>query len=130
MPNGTFVVPVVLPGAVPPAPDVPWTVRLWMWLDVGKSLGCIGAEPIYADTFVITVVDVDTGEEALLWDKLADAECNEYYNWNNFDIDMSAWAGKTIQLSFAFDTYDNIDNEGAGIGIDMIEFTQGCPEIP
>jgi hypothetical protein len=110
--------------------DLPWTVRIWLWLDIGKSYECLGGEPNWSDVFNIVVKDVASGEEEGVWVKLVDAQCSDYDWWRPFEIDLSPWAGSTIQLQFAFDTFDTLENSGKGIGVDLIEFTQGCPEIP
>ena len=110
--------------------DLPWTVRIWTWLDIGKSQECAGGEPNWSDTFNITIRDTETGEEEAIWIKLADVQCSDYDFWKAYDIDVSQWAGSSIEMSFSFDSFDTLENGGKGIAIDKIEFTQGCPEIP
>jgi len=39
---------------------------------------------------------------------------------------LSAWAGKTIQIKFDFDTYDSLINGGLGVFIDDVEVTTPC----
>ena len=110
--------------------DLPWTVRIWTWLDIGKSQEGAGGEPNWSDTFSITIRDTETGAEEAIWIKLADVQCSDYDFWKAYDIDVSQWAGSSIQLVFSFDSFDTLENDGKGIAIDKIEFTQGCPEIP
>jgi hypothetical protein len=112
------------------AAELPWTVRVWMWLDIGKSQECSGGEPSWSDTFNIVVRDTETGDDEIIWLKLADVQCSDYGFWKAYDIDVSQWAGSTVQLIFNFDSFDTLENSGKGIAIDKIDFTQGCPSLP
>lgn len=43
---------------------------------------------------------------------------------------LSAWAGRTIQVKFDFDTYDSLINYGLGVFIDDVEVTTPCVPAP
>ena len=97
-------------------------------MDIEKSQDCLGGGPNFSDNFIISIQDTETGDLTPLWLKL-DAQCNQYDKWVNQQLNLDAWAGKTIKFHFSFESFDSISNSGKGIGIDKIELTQGCPDI-
>ncbi|MCB9788120.1 MAG: hypothetical protein H6744_15670 [Deltaproteobacteria bacterium] len=108
--------------------DVPWEMTFQVYVAVEKSLTCNGGPP-FSDVFTIQVEDVEAGTTTQLFDKVQ-LGCNDYAKWVKRTVDLSAFAGKTIRLHFNFDTFDDIDNDTAGLAVDDIQFIRGCAELP
>lgn len=51
-------------------------------------------------------------------------------NFQPYSIDMSAWAGQTIQLQFSFDSVDGFGNLQEGVYVDTVELVATCGVIP
>lgn len=107
-------------------PTLPWEMSFQVYVGVEKSLTCAGGPP-FSDVFTVRVEDVDAGTTTQIFDKVQ-LGCTDYSKWVKRTVDLSAFAGKTIRLHFDFDTFDDIDNEGPGIGVDDIQFVRGCVE--
>lgn len=53
----------------------------------------------------------------------------QYVTTNTFfelSANLSAWAGRTIQVQFEFDTYDSLINGGKGVFVDDLKITTPC----
>jgi hypothetical protein len=46
--------------------------------------------------------------------------------WKEISVDMSAFAGQTLQIRFSFATGDSVGNGGLGVLIDDVRLTQTC----
>ena len=107
--------------------DVPWTVDYWVYLDIEPASPCEGAGAVFSDIFQIELIDVADGTSELVFEK-GQLLCNQYDGWVKQSLDLSEYAGRTIQLHLTFDTGDDIENDGKGLALDVFEFTQGCAE--
>jgi hypothetical protein len=88
-------------------------VHLWIYLDVETS-------PNH-DMFAISA-----GGQ-LLWaksDKTVPAA--SYRTWYPVEIDLSAFAGQSVELTFSFDTVDAWANTGEGIFVDDVTVISAC----
>jgi hypothetical protein len=108
-------------------PDVPWILSFWSYMDVEKFPGCEDSGAVWVDNLEVFIVDVDDNSEDKLWSK-SEMECDEYANWIKQTINLSYYAGKTVQLRFEFNSWDQAKNDGAGAGIDAIAFEKGCAD--
>ncbi len=117
----------------------------------GASLYC-GAIPEYSYDFGATVavatatVTIPPGQSTLsLWAKtsfeentsctydvlrvriddelLSPAVCASLATWSAQSWDVSTWAGRTVALTFEFDTLDDQANAGMGVWIDAVTLT-------
>ena len=109
---------------------VPWTVSMWVFLDIEKDIDCIGGGAGFSDQVFIKVQDC-AGEAAdeLVFAKF-DVECSEYDKWVYQEFEVDAWAGESMRLQFGMDTWDAFINDGKGVAIDQVEFTRGCGVDP
>jgi len=104
----------------------PWTLKMWLFQDIEAQPSCDPAAAAWADKFQIELVDLDTGAATTIFDK-SDNECSAYGSWVPLSVDLSPWAGKSVQLRLSFTTWDQIGNDGKGIAVDDIQFERGCP---
>jgi hypothetical protein len=109
------------------ADDVPWTMMFYSYLDAEQATGCEDSGASWADKFEIKVIEVETGKEKNIWSK-TDMECDEYATWIPRTLDLTKYGGKTIQLRFEFNSWDQAKNDGHGVGIDTLELERGCAE--
>lgn len=107
---------------------VPWDLTFWANLDVEKTQECFGGGANFSDVVFVEVIlpPEEGGFTESLWSKTTDVECSEYGMWIKVTHDLTPYAGMDIQLLFHFHSWDNIENEGAGIAFDSFEFTRGC----
>lgn len=108
-------------------PDLPWTLHFWAYVDVEKSPACEGGGATWVDDLEIFVVDVATGIDTKVWTK-SDVACDAYAAWMPYEVDLSNFDGKTVQLRFDFNSWDQAKNTGSGVGFDTIEFERGCAQ--
>jgi hypothetical protein len=72
-----------------------------------------------------------------VWNKEEYDNGGPHQQWRSFTVDLSAWAGETIELQWTFETGDPIGNEGEGVYIDdisvgvpcdLVACTEGCDD--
>jgi hypothetical protein len=111
------------------AEGVPWDLNFWVFLDIEAPPSCEGSAA-WADQLEMVLLDAATGTKlTTLFDK-GDLTCPQYGFWIEKSLDLSNYAGKTVQLEFSFDSFDNVENAGAGIAFDGIDFIKGCVGAP
>ncbi|MBP46673.1 MAG: hypothetical protein CMH53_01930 [Myxococcales bacterium] len=85
---------------------------LWMHTEPGK----------YFDKFEVYVA---TGKQTLkVWDKQAQGFTMS--KWQTWKVNLSAWAGMTIDLRFQFDTLDAGANSTEGVYLDNMSVDRAC----
>ena len=89
----------------------------WLYLDVEDDAGY--------DMLEIGLRDAQ-GVTRALWEK-ADATAQK--TWFEIDLDVSAFAGMTVALVIAFDTYDSEWNSTEGVYVDDLALTSTC-DVP
>lgn len=88
-------------------------LQFWLYLDVETG-----------DDFDVLSVMVD---DALVWSKgVATIPEGSYKRWVFVEVDLSAYAGQTVQVSFDFKTVDHWANSSEGVYIDDISFVTNC----
>ena len=60
-----------------------------------------------------------------VWQKCAD-QLEQVPSWQNQEIDISAYAGQSVQTKFRFYTSDSLYNNGEGLYIDDFNITVKC----
>lgn len=103
--SGTVTLPTVaLPGGV----EVGMTWDLFLSTEYGTSYDILEVQ--------LTVEGSD--QVIVVWDKSKAL----YYNaWFTSGVDLTAFGGKTVELRFAFDTQDEVQNTGLGVFIDNLQ---------
>ena len=86
---------------------------------------------IYADTEGSPTYDKITvsvkGAATPLWTKTAKLMLG---SWNEVVVDLTPWAGKTVQIRFAFDTVDGTANTLEGVYVDDVTVFSACSAGP
>ena len=94
-----------------------YTLAFWLFMDT--ELGTT-----YDQLFLYA----DTGLQSIpLWDK---TQLVEVAVWSEAQVNISALAGQTFSLRFAFDTVDSAVNTGQGVMIDDLRVTSSCSLLP
>lgn len=79
----------------------------------------------------ITWLELDDGSgPVVIWDRNDDADLSDGSSEGVFvpvALDLTAWAGSTVTLSFEFDTSDAVMNSLEGVYIDEIIIDGTCP---
>lgn len=88
-------------------------VRLWLYGDIEKGT--------FGDLITISVVE--SGKTTSLWTK---PSTFVQKTWFEVSLDLSSYAGKTIQLKIEFDTLDGFVNDGEGLFVDDISVYENC----
>jgi hypothetical protein len=86
----------------------------WLYLDVEDDAAY--------DTLQIGLKDAQ-GTTRGLWEK---ADATTQKTWFQIDLDVSAFAGMTVAVVIAFDTYDNSWNETEGVYVDDLALISTC----
>ena len=103
---------VATSGGVTLPADSRVSLSFWAWLEVEQSL--------FFDRLLVSARAQD--ESLLLTDKSPMLQPG----WNPVSVDLTPLAGRTISLSFSFDSYGPHDNDGLGVLIDDLEVTSTC----
>lgn len=91
-------------------------LTFWLYMDTEASAG-------------FDTLTVKAGTQ-LLWTKGPQTlPAARYRSWVPITIDLSALAGQSVSLEFAFDTKDNWSNGGLGVFIDDITVLTSCGSI-
>jgi hypothetical protein len=94
------------------------TLSFSLWMDI--------EEVIYSDYLTVQVVLED--QVIPVWTR---SEFVEFKAWQQVDVDLTPFAGNEIDLVFAFDSWDEKENDGAGIYLDDVSVKRFCePVIP
>ena len=115
MPDGTGVPSLTLPAGVP------------SWVSFHARLD-MRSDPS-VDKLTLRVLS--GGTSVPIWDKTA-IPATDYGVWTPVTVDLSAFAGQTIQLRFSFDVVNKggCYNSGAGPRIDELSVTSAACAIP
>ena len=89
-------------------------VRVWLWMDTEAGTSY--------DRFTVQAIVGGVGIK--LWDKASLGF--ELKNWVEVKLNLSAFAGKTIDLVFDFQTVDSVANNGEGVYLDDLLLTRTC----
>ncbi|MCB9554811.1 MAG: hypothetical protein H6707_01825 [Deltaproteobacteria bacterium] len=85
----------------------------WLYLDVEAAAG---------QDLLLVQVDGNT-----VWTKSASTvPVSDYRKWIPVEIDLKAYAGKTVRVTFSFRTIDGWANSGEGVFIDDIQLLTEC----
>lgn len=113
--TGTPVAGTLTSPAVDLPADRPATLAFGLFFD---------AEPLTSrDVFTLQVV-VD-GNATVAWSK-DDIGGSTQRAWAPIEVDLGAWAGRRVQLAFAFDSVDATNNDYEGVYLDDLELRWGC----
>ena len=101
-------------------PNAPSQLKGWIYLDVepGTAVHLAGIDIVVA------------GVTTPLWSKLKDLNGSTTGQaWLPFNVDISAWAGKSAQVKVWFDQlkYDTSNKAKMGFVIDELEIVGACP---
>ena len=94
-------------------------LTFWIYVDIETT-------PTY-DKLELHVLTGD-GEGPLVWAKSAIGNTN-FESWVAMKVNLSAFAGQTIQLSWVFDSVDTIQNSGQGVFLDDVKVETLCTPI-
>ncbi|MCB9739056.1 MAG: hypothetical protein H6747_07295 [Deltaproteobacteria bacterium] len=67
---------------------------------------------------------VDGGTKKQIWSKASSGFGTK--KWTDWKFDMSAYAGKSVQIEFNFDSVDSVANSGQGIFVDDFKLVVDC----
>ncbi len=112
--NGTALSPTI---AIAAGSNKP-TLKFWLYMDTEGG-----------GTYDILTVNVLVGGVAIApapWSKVTAANLT-MKAWTEISVDLSAQVGKTIQLSFVFNTGDGVANSTFGVAVDELRVLQTCP---
>ena len=91
-----------------------YQISLWLWMDTEAGT-----------TYDAFEVQVTVGGKTLkLWDKNDPAFTLK--TWSEVKVDLSAFAGKTIDIVLEFRTTDSVANNGVGVYVDDLHLTRSC----
>jgi hypothetical protein len=107
--GGTVTIPGV---AIASGEQTIFAFSLWMDTESGQTY----------DRFEVFVVN--GGKKTKLWDKTAAGFTIK--QWHDAKVELSAFAGATVDLRFEFDTTDGVANTGEGVYVDAITLTRSC----
>jgi hypothetical protein len=115
--NGTFNSGVVTFPALTLPAGVESLLDLDLYLDV---------EPGFSyDKLEIRLIDVDTGQTVVLWDK---NQAFLYGGWFTVSLALQAFSGRTVSVSIFFDTFSAEENSGQGVFVDNVRISSSCNE--
>ena len=97
-------------------PGVGYSLSTMVWMDTESS----------SSFDVLELIAVMDGVTYPLWSKTN----LPMLQWVELDFDLSAFAGKTFQLRWRFDTKDSIANGGAGPFVDDLFISSTCQSTP
>jgi hypothetical protein len=110
--------------AIPlPTSDV-YTFSMWVWLDTENG-------PPYDELTLSAQVD---GKTFVLWTKHKDLDASgldlwKLQTWYQAQVNLSAFAGKTVVLNLKFDTVDGVGNSGQGVFVDDFQLSRACAPL-
>jgi hypothetical protein len=81
--------------------------------------------PLAYDQIELRVLD-EADDAVVVWDKSA---LLEQQSWQTFQVNLSAFAGKTIRLQWWFDGVDPVSNDGQGVFIDDLAVQTFCDPV-
>jgi hypothetical protein len=114
-------------------PSVGTTTTQWLGLPTGKNI--LLTFYLYLDVETSPNFDKVTlrllssgGTDTILWDKSAIAD-DDYQQWVLVKVNLTAYAGEKIQLTWGVDTVDTLFNDGEGVFIDDLKFIDSCDDL-
>ena len=110
--NGTLQLPSL---AIPGAGKTTLRFRLYQDTEISKSY----------DVFEVWA-NVGPNTDKPLWASHAQAPMKAA-TWQEWTLDLGAFAGKSLQLSFRFDTLDGASNKTTGVFLDDVVVDKACP---
>ena len=100
---------------VPGFPGAKPSVIFWLWLQTEEFAGY--------DMLSLAVVSADETKEIWNSDAIKGSSGN---SWLPVEVDISAWAGKSVKFQFKFDSKDANSNNYEGAYVDDISLRTGC----
>ncbi len=91
-----------------------------VWLDIETN-------PNF-DLFEIRVITSANGEGVMVWNKSA-VPNNQFQSWVPVKINLTSFAGQSVQVVFDFNSLDTIQNSGEGIFIDDFVVAKVCEDL-
>ncbi|MFT5433730.1 MAG: hypothetical protein ACI9OJ_004438, partial [Myxococcota bacterium] len=111
LPNGGVV---LFPAAqLPPGVESRFQFDIYADIEMG----------LQRDVLKLSLEDMETGEVFQLWDKQS---LFGYNLWLTVETNLTAFAGRKIQIRMQFNTVDANNNEGQGVFLDNIQLTSTC----
>ncbi|NUN12654.1 MAG: VWA domain-containing protein, partial [Myxococcales bacterium] len=105
------------------ADDALHMLRFYLYLDTEKFT----AAPLYDVLWVRIVADpAGAATTTSLWESATTLGGSTNGAWQMINLDLSPFAGQTIQVVFEFDSGDNSWNDYEGVYLDNIEITTAC----
>ena len=100
---------------VPSFPGAKPSLRFWLWMETEQSKGY--------DLLLVKITSGGKSQQVWTSDVLMGSTDQV---WKPVDIDITAWAGKSIKAVFTFDSKDGYVNAFEGAYIDDISVQTGC----
>jgi hypothetical protein len=94
-------------------PNMDYTLSFSLYMDTEQSS--------YYDTLSVSLIYL--GESFTVWTK---SSVEDFETWDKYSVDISAFAGKTVDIKFFFDTVDSFANSSEGIYLDDILIESNC----
>ncbi|HIA02710.1 MAG TPA: hypothetical protein EYN66_12515 [Myxococcales bacterium] len=108
--SGTLSLP---PIALSPAVESWITFDLFLDVEYGT----------YSDTLEVHLTEEGGSQNLVIWNK---AKAYVYNGWWSHKLQLTAFAGKTVSITFVFDTVDEEDNDGQGVFLDNLHVYSNC----
>ena len=89
-------------------------LQFWLWADV-ETIASSDVLTVKVNSTVVWAKDATTMPPA-----------TSYRTWVRVEVNLAAFAGQSVQVSFGFDTKDAWANGGEGIYIDDVAIVTGC----
>lgn len=86
---------------------------------------------LYMDTETSSTFDLleVLVEGQVLWSKATGMQTTDYRRWVSVTVELSSFAGKTVQVVFLFDTKDDLNNQSEGVYLDDVTVMTGCGAV-
>jgi len=115
----------VAASAISPQMTFPQGVKLalsfYVWMETEQYTGSDKF-----DTLTVEVRNVSTGERTEVWDSMSSIGGDTAGIFEKIYVDVSAWAGETVQILFTFDSGDGYFNKYEGVYLDKIRIDTAC----
>ncbi|HIN85127.1 MAG TPA: hypothetical protein EYN06_01510 [Myxococcales bacterium] len=114
-------------------PGVGSTTTTWLELPAGKKILLTFFMYLDVETSpnfdkVSLELKSSDGTVATVWDKSAIAD-SDYQQWVAVKVNLTAYVGQKIQLTWTVNTVDTLFNDGEGVFLDDIKFIDSCEDL-
>jgi len=90
-----------------------------------KGATYVDVEPLFSRDLVWIAIETTSGGETEVWNKEAVGGTTAQA-WLPLEADLSAFAGQSVRIVFAFDSIDEVDNTGEGVYFDDVSLWWSC----